>query len=215
MAHITVLGGTGYAGAAIAGEAAARGHTVVAVSRSAPESPDSAVGFVSGDARDSGFLTDLVSKTEVVILTLSPRGDMLGKVKETAEKLIPLAAEHHVRLGVIGGAGSLRVAPNGPRLIETEAFPEGAKPEAYELTDVWGQLKRADNGLDWFYLSPAAGFGSYNPGERTGSYRTDDSGVLLTDENGNSDLSAQDLAIAVIDELDQPRYRRTRFAVAY
>ncbi|WP_120005084.1 NAD(P)-dependent oxidoreductase [Nesterenkonia muleiensis] len=214
MAHITVLGGTGYAGAAIAAEAAARGHSIVAVSRTAPGSPVNDVSYVSGDATDADFLADLIAKTEVVILSLSPRGSMLGKVKETAEKLIPLAAAHGVRIGVIGGAGSLRVAPDGPRLFDTEAFPEAFKPEAFELTAVWDQLKETGDDVDWFYVSPAAGFGAYNPGSRTGMFRTDASGVLLTDEDGNSNLSAEDLAVAVVDEVTDPRYRRTRFAVA-
>ncbi|WP_258932912.1 hypothetical protein [Nesterenkonia pannonica] len=78
-----------------------------------------------------------------------------------------------------------------------------------------GDLQRSDEALDWFFVSPAAGFGAFNPGERRGTYRTDDSGVLLTDDEGRSDLSAADLAIALVDEVEAPRHHRTRFAVAY
>ncbi|GAA1816130.1 NAD(P)-dependent oxidoreductase [Nesterenkonia flava] len=214
MAHITILGGTGYAGRHIAQEAASRGHDVVAVARRAPEEQLEGVSYVTGDITDENFLQDLVSKTDVVILSVAPRGEMQGKVLDVAQTLIPLGLEAGVRLGVIGGAGSLHVSEGGPRLIDTEQFPDDFKPEAFEMITVWEKLQGSDESLDWFYVSPAAGFGAYNPGERRGTYRLGKD-VLLTDENGASELSAADLAIALVDEIERPAHRRTRFAVAY
>lgn len=214
MTRITVLGGTGYAGAAIAQEAAARGHEVTAVARRATEQQAEGPRYVSGDATDGTFLKELAQQTDVLILALAPRGDMEGKVLEVAQTLIPIALETGIRIGVIGGAGSLKVAEDGPRLIDTDGFPEEFKPEAFELISVWEKLQGSDDSLDWFYVSPAAGFGAYNPGERKGTYRLGGD-VLLSDEAGNSDLSAEDLAIAVVDEIEKPQHRRTRFAVAY
>jgi len=214
MSHITVLGGTGYAGGHIAAEAASRGHEVVAVSRRAPEDPLEGVSYVTGDATSPELLADLVSKTDVVLLTLAPRGDMLGKVAEVAATLIPLAAKHGVRLGVLGGAGSLKVSDDGPRLIDTDAFPKEFKPESIEMIEVLEDLRAADEALKWFYISPAAGFGGYNPGERRGTYRTGGD-VLLNDDAGNSDLSGADLGLAFIDEVEKPQHRNERFAVAY
>lgn len=215
MAHITVLGGTGYAGAAIVEEAAGRGHQVVSVSRNRPEALSDGVDHSAGDATDQQFLQNLVSATEHVILALSPRGTMEGKVREVAELLIPIAAAAGVRVGVIGGAGSLRVSPEGPRVVDTEDFPQEFRAEALELADVWDQLRATERDLDWYYISPAAEFGAHNPGQRTGAYRTDDSGVLLTDAVGDSHLSAEDLGVAVLDEIETPARHNIRFAVAY
>lgn len=214
MSHITVLGGTGYAGSHIAAEAASHGHDVVAVSRRAPENPIEGVNYVTGDATSRDLLADLVSKTDVVLLSLAPRGEMLGKVIQVAAVLIPLAAQHGVRVGVLGGAGSLKVSEDGPRLIDTDAFPAEFKPESIEMIEVLEDLRAADESLEWFYISPAAGFGGYNPGERKGTYRTG-SDVLINDDAGNSDLSGADLGIAFIDEVEKPKHRNERFAVAY
>ena len=74
-------------------------------------------------------------------------------------------------------------------------------------------LQQAPENLDWFYVSPAATFGAWNPQRVTGSYRISDD-VLLTDENGDSYIAAPDLALAVLDEIEQPRHHRRRFHVA-
>lgn len=214
MARITVLGGTGYAGSHIVREGVARGHEVLAVSRTAPESPLDGVSYVSGDVLDQDFLNDLAAKSEVLVMALSPRGDMQGKVVAAAEGLITAAAEAGVRLGVIGGAGALKVSEDGPRLIDTDGFPEEVKPESFEMLDVLEKLQASDGALDWFYIHPAAGFGSFNPGERRGTYRVGGE-VLLTDDAGNSDISGADFALAILDEIEKPVHRRRRFSAAY
>lgn len=214
MARITVLGGTGYAGSHIVREGVARGHEMLAVSRTAPESPLDGVSYVSGDVLDQDFLNDLAAKSEVLVMALSPRGDMQGKVVAAAEGLITAAAEAGVRLGVIGGAGALKVSEDGPRLIDTDGFPEEVKPESFEMLDVLEKLQASDGALDWFYIHPAAGFGSFNPGERRGTYRVGGE-VLLTDDAGNSDISGADFALAILDEIEKPVHRRRRFSAAY
>ncbi|GGE67564.1 NAD(P)-dependent oxidoreductase [Nesterenkonia cremea] len=214
MARITVLGGTGYAGSHIAKEAAARGHDVLAVSRRAPEDPVEGVRYVIGDVLDEGFLKDLAAKSDLLMLALSPRGDMQGRVIEAARKLIPVAAEAGVRVGVIGGAGALRVSEGGPRLIDTEDFPEEIKPESFEMLDVLEALQTSEDSLDWFYIHPAAGFGSFHPGERRGAYRVGGE-VLLSDREGKSEISGADFALAILDEIEKPVHRRRRFSAAY
>lgn len=214
MSGITILGGTGYAGHHIAAEAAARGHQVTAVARRAPMEPLEGVSYVAGDATRRELLKDLVAKSDVVILAISGRGDMRGRVVEVAAQLIPLAARQGVRLGVLGGAGSLKVSEDGPRLIDSEAFPDELKPESIEMIQVLEDLEAAEDSLQWFYVSPAARFGAGNPGERTGSYRTS-TAVLMYDDAGRSELSGADLAIAVLDEVEHPRHRDQRFAVGY
>ena len=214
MARITVLGGTGYAGAHIAQEAAARGHEVSAVSRRAPESPLEGVNYVSGDVLDEEFLNQLAAQSDLVMVALAPRDQMQGRVIEAVRKLIPAAAAAGVRLGVIGGAGALRVSEGGPRLIDTEGFPEEVKPESFEMLEVLEALQESEETLDWFYIHPAAGFGGANPGERRGTYRVGGE-VMLCDHDGNSEISGADFALAILDEIEKPVHRRRRFSAAY
>src|SRR5689334_10674328 len=114
MARITVLGGTGYAGAAIVAEAQNRGHQVTAVSRTAPEAPVAGVDYVTGSALDPGILDRVVAGSDVVIEAVSPRGDMAGKEEGLVDDLIARVSGTATRLGVIGGASSLLVEEGGP-----------------------------------------------------------------------------------------------------
>ncbi|WP_010524339.1 NAD(P)-dependent oxidoreductase [Nesterenkonia sp. F] len=213
MARITVLGGTGYAGGRIAREAVSRGHQVTTVSRGTPSEPIEGAADRTGDVTDETLLAELLDDADVVVNALAARGSMVGRVVEVSRTLVRLAAEKGVRLGVVGGAGVLKVSEDGPRLIDTDGFPEQARPEASEMIEVLGLLEDSDEALDWFYVSPAAGFGDFNPGERTGSYRIGGE-VLLTDEEGGSDISGDDYALAFVDEIETPRHRRARFGVA-
>ncbi|MDF0530291.1 NAD-dependent epimerase, partial [Tsukamurella sp. 8J] len=118
------------------------------------------------------------------------------------------------RLAVVGGAGSLRVgSEDGPRLVDTPSFPDEVKPIALEHDRALDYLRELE-GIDWFYLSPAASYGSFNPGERTGAYRIGGE-VLLADADGDSEISGADYAAALVDEIVVPRHRNARFSVAY
>ena len=101
-------------------------------------------------------------------------------------------------------------------LAYTERFDALSAPsvQALELTQVLTDLQARDGSLDWFFVSPAAGFGGYAPGERTGHYRLGGD-VLLSDEDGNSEISGADFAIALVDELEKAGHSRRRFTVAY
>lgn len=214
MTRITVIGGSGYAGGHIVQEAIERGHTVTSISRNLPESKLSGVNYIADDIRHAGVLRQAVAEADVVVSALSPRGDMAGEVVEAVAKLADAASEARVRLGVVGGAGSLLVSPNGPRLLDTPDFPKDIKAEPVEMGEVLDRLRASEESLDWFFVSPAAGFGAFSPGERTGNYRVGGD-VLLTDEHGKSYISGEDLAVAIIDEIETPKHHRTRFTVAY
>ncbi|GAA1316883.1 NAD(P)-dependent oxidoreductase [Brachybacterium tyrofermentans] len=216
MARIIVLGGTGYAGGHLAAEAAGRGHQVLAVSRTAAEQPVDGVEYRTGDARDEAFLASVLDGADVVVSALAPRGDMAdkGAFRALQSTLARLAAEKNVRLGVIGGAGSLLVAEDGPKLVDTPEFPTEFAEEPRVLDAVLQDLRESDESVDWFFLSPAGGFGSFAPGEATGIYRVGGE-VLLTDSNGTSFISGADLALALVDEIEKPAHRRERFTVAY
>lgn len=216
MARIIILGGTGYAGGHLAAEAARRGHEVLAVSRSAAEEPVGGVEYRRGDVREEDFLSNLLEGADVVVSALSPRGDMADKeaFRALQSTLARLAAEKHVRLGVIGGAGSLLVAEGGPKLVDTPEFPAEFAEEPRVLDAVLQDLRETDGSVDWFFLSPAGGFGSFAPGEAKGAYRVGGD-VLLTDEDGESFISGADLALALVDEIEKPVHQQARFTVAY
>ncbi|MBC9935950.1 MULTISPECIES: NAD(P)-dependent oxidoreductase [unclassified Leucobacter] len=214
MTRITVLGGTGYAGSNIVREAASRGHQVTAISRSVPEQQIPGVTYVAADVLDPATLDQAVAGADVVVEALSPRGALEGKLQSIVRDLAAVAQSAGARLGVVGGAGSLLVAPGGPALANTPDFPDAFKGEAGEMAAALEDLRASDDALDWFFVSPAASFGAWAPGEHTGTFRLGGD-VLLTDEAGNSTISGADLAHAFVDEIERPAHRRTRFTVAY
>ena len=217
MTRIHVLGGTGYAGSRIVREAAKRGHQVVSCSRSIPDKQTPGVEYRAGDVQDPAFLASAFEHTDVVISALSTHGGLAGKgrLRALLSTAAGLAAERGVRFGVMGGAGSLRIAPDGPRLVDTPGFPEVAKPESLELAGALDDLRaNTDDRLDWFLISPAENFGKHAPGTARGHYRIGGD-ILLRDENGVSEISGDDIALAITDEIEKPAHHRTRFSVAY
>ncbi|KRB38868.1 UNVERIFIED_CONTAM: NAD(P)H-binding protein [Microbacterium sp. SLM126] len=213
MARIAVIGGTGYAGSHIVAEAVSRGHTVVSVARSVPAERVEGATYVEGTLLDVPSLVAELEGVDVVVSTVPARGDMVGQVRSNvAELLAELPA--HVRVGVIGGAGGSLIAPGGERLVDQPSFTEEYKPEALEAIGILEDLQRGPASRDWFYVHPAGGFGFWNPGERTGTYR-DGGDVLVTDGDGESYISGADLGVAVVDEIEDPRHSRERFTVGY
>ena len=214
MASITVLGGTGYAGAAVVAEAQKRGHDVTAVSRTAPTAPIEGVEYVTGSALDSSILNRVVEGQDVVIEAVSPRGDRAGKEEGLVEVLSSRVTGTPTRLGVIGGASSLLVEEGGPRLIDTHQPTAEVLPEIETGIRILDTLKASPEALDWFYVSPARDFGAWVAAPDTGSYRLGGD-VLITAEDGSSVISAADLARAVVDEIERPAHRRRRFHAAH
>ena len=215
MSTIVVFGGTGYAGSAITHEALSRGHQVVAVARDTSKlEPADGLALAQGDAFDADFVAEVTKGADVVIVSLHAVQSDGTELKDRFQHFVDAAAAAGARLGIVGGAGSLLVAEGGPRLFDTPDFPDAFKAEAKSHAAILDALRDSDTEVDWFYVSPAAAFGSYNPGERRGTYRTSDE-VLLTDAEGNSDISGADYAIAIVDEVEQPAHHRTRFGVAY
>lgn len=210
--RIAVIGGTGYAGAHIVNEALARGHKVTSVARSAPAEPIEGLRQVRASVLDTAAVAEAVRGSDAVVFSVPGRGEMSGKVRPAVSELLA-ALDPGVRLGVIGGAGGSLVAPGGPRLIDGD-FPEQARAEAEEAIGVLEDLQADTTGRDWFYVHPAAGFGAWVPGERTGHYRVGGD-VLVSDADGNSFISGADLAVAVLDELERPVHHRERFTVGY
>jgi putative NADH-flavin reductase len=201
---IAVIGASGNAGSRITAELAARGHDVTAIARN-PEKIEKLAGVVptKGDASDEAGLTQLLTGHDAAISSIH-------FLASDPAKLIGAAKASGVgRYLVVGGAGSLEVAP-GVRLVTTPGFPAQYKAEA-EKGAAFLDLLRQEKELNWTFLSPSALFAA---GERTGRFRlgTDQ---LLTGADGKSWISFEDFAVALVDEIERPAHIRRRFTVGY
>lgn len=209
---VVLFGASGMIGSRALKELVARGHSVVAVVRDASKVPVSAqVTVVTGDLLDAKFVASVVRGADAVISAYSPgTGKDLDKLMiASTESLLAGVKEGGVkRLIVVGGAGSLFVAP-GVRLVDIPQFPAEYKDIARAHHEALKILEKAD--LDWTYFSPA---GVIQPGERTGKFRLDTTNVVA-DEKGSSTISAEDYAIALVDELEQPKHIRQQFTIGY
>lgn len=209
--NITVFGAAGGAGRCIVSEALARGHQVDAVVRTPArlaELPAGARGRV-GDALSPGSVRELVRGRDVVITATRPAPGREAELVAVTEVMLGALAVTGDRLLVVGGAGSLTL-PGGGTLADAPDFPADLLPIAEACA---GQLAscRAASGVDWTYFSPAALLG---PGERTGRHRLGGD-ALVSDADGLSALSYEDLAVALLDEAEVPEHRGRRFTAAY
>ncbi|MEU2509209.1 NAD(P)H-binding protein [Streptomyces sp. NPDC007863] len=214
MATLTVFGATGYAGGHIIDEALRRGHTVLAVNRDGSADARPGVTPIAGSIDDDALVRDLAAKSDVFVVAVRGSVDDRPFLPPLTPSLLTAAAAGGARIGVVGGAGSLHVAEGGPRLIDTPGFPDAYKPEASSHAQVLEALRATEADADWFYLSPAAEFGAWVPGERTGTFRLGGD-VLVADTEGRSFISGADYAIAFLDEIDTPAHHRTRFTLGY
>lgn len=214
MSTIAIFGGTGYAGEHIVEAAVTAGHDVQSFSRKENAEQVAHARYAIGSLTDPDARAKALEGADVVVVAVSPRGDMAGNVRAAVAALAADAQAAGVRLGVVGGAGSLHVAEGGPLLLDTPEFPEAFKAEALEMTGVLDDLRASDEQLDWFFVSPAGTFGAYAPGEYRGEYRVGGD-VLLTDAAGQSAISGADFGVAIVDEIESAAHKRARFTVAY
>lgn len=200
---IALIGASGNAGSQILAELSRRGHLVTAIARH-PEKIAALPGVtpVKGDVYDSINLSKLFqghdAVASAVYFTASDPQMLMDAVRAAGVK----------RYIVVGGAGSLEVAP-GKRLLDQPDFPDAYKAEATGGARFLDLLRTATD-LDWTFLSPSAMF---IHGERTGVFRLGDD-QLLSNANGSS-ISFEDYAIAFVDELEHPQHVRRRFTVGY
>ena len=201
---IAVVGASGRAGSRIVAELSRRGHAVTAIARA----PDKIAALPNvtakqGDAHDQAALAALLAGHNAAVSSIhflaSDQAKLIGAAKDSKVG----------RYLVVGGAGSLEVAP-GVRLVTTPTFPAQYKAEAEKgaaFLDLLGQEKE----LNWTFLSPSALFVD---GERTGKFRLGTE-QLLTAAGGKSWISFEDFAVALADEIEDPRHPRGRFTVGY
>lgn len=204
MMKIAVTGASGQAGSRITAELARRGHAVTAIARNPDRIERHAnVTPVKGDVFDQAGLARLWAGHDAAVSSVH-------FLASDPDKLIGAARDSRVgRYLVVGGAGSLEVAP-GVRLVTTPGFPPQYKAEA-EKGAAFLDLLRLQKDLNWTFLSPSALFVA---GERTGKFRlgTDQ---LLTAADGKSWISFEDFAVALADEIERPAHLKARFTVGY
>ncbi|GAA3556501.1 NAD(P)-dependent oxidoreductase [Nonomuraea rosea] len=211
--RITVFGAAGAVGGRVVAEALSRGHDVTAVVRDPARFPllHPAAHARAGDASDIGDVAALSAGQDLVISATRPPPGHENDLVTTAEALLAGLAGTGVRLLLVGGAAGLTVPGGGGlTVVDTPDFPPAWRPIALACN---AQLDacRAEQGVDWAYLSPPA---LLEPGERTGTYRIG-ADELLVDAAGRSAISMEDFAVALLDEAERPRHHRVRFTVAY
>lgn len=201
---VALIGISGQVGSRLLAELLRRGHEVTGIARdTGGVAARPRLLLKNADATRPAQLAPLLAGHDAVIsATKFATSDAAALIAALKQAGVP-------RLLVVGGAGSLEVAP-GQALIDTPGFPAAYKPEA-EAGRGFLDTLRKEHQLDWSFLSPSAEFA---PGERTGAFRLGGD-QLLTDANGRSWVSMEDFAIALVDELETPRHSRRRFTAGY
>ena len=200
---IALIGVTGRVGSRLATELLSRGHAVTGIALHVPPVARAGLPAVQADAADPNSLAPRLVGHDAVI-------SASRFVTSDADALIAATKTAGVkRLLVVGGAGSLEVAP-GKALLDTDGFPEAFKSEPTAGARYLERLM-AEPGLDWTFLSPSADFAR---GERTEHFRLGGD-QLLRDARGKSHISMEDFAIAMVDDVEQHAHSRQRFTAGY
>lgn len=209
--------GAGFVGQAVMKELTARGHAVTLLVRS-PEKAHAPAGVtvLKVNAQDAEAVAYAVKGLDVVISAYNAgwaNPDLYADFLKGSRAIqAGVKAADGPRLIVVGGAGSLFVAP-GQQLVDQPAFPAEYKAGATAARDYLNELRKEEK-LDWTFFSPAIEMHPGTSGVRKGEYRTDLESPVF-DANGRSVLSVEDLAVAVVDEAENHRYSRQRFTAAY
>jgi putative NADH-flavin reductase len=215
---VALIGATGFVGKAILHELLNRGHEVTAIARNVSklDVKHAHLTVKAGNVLKADEVAALVKGHDAVISAYNsgwtnPR--IYEEFLEGSQAIEAGVKQSGVkRLIVIGGAGSLEVAP-GVQLIDTPQFPAEYKPGASAARDYMNILKK-DKELDWTFFSPAILMNHDTSGTRKGAYRTGLDNPVF-DKDGKSVLSVEDLALAIVDELEHPKHIRKRFTAAY
>lgn len=207
--NILLIGASGMIGSRILDEAAGRGHVVRAASRTPgkialPEGAEA----VALDVTDGQAVAKAAEGVDVIVTSVSPRstGDAVAEMAAIGAGVVAGAKAAGKPLLVVGGAGTLNLPDGSPLLpnLPPEILPEATGMKAFKET-------LPESGVEWTFFAPAA---MIEPGERTGKFRIGGD-VLLSDAAGESRISAEDYAVALVDELEAPKHRGEVFTIAY
>ncbi|MDO3626417.1 NAD(P)-dependent oxidoreductase [Mucilaginibacter sp. BT774] len=212
---IALIGATGFVGSAVLNEALNRGHEVTAIARDTSKitAKNDNLTVVTADVYNIDALAKVLAGHDAVVNTFNAGwtnpnlyNDFI-KGSESIQQAVKISGVK--RLLVVGGAGSLEIAP-GVQLVDTPQFPAEWKSGATAARDYLNIIKK-ENDLDWTFLSPAI---HLHPGERTGVFRLGTDQPVFNDKN-QAEISVEDMAVAIIDELEQNQFIKKRFTLGY
>ena len=217
MKKVAVIGATGFVGTQVVKELANRGYSVNALARNTSKIKESEnVKAVTADIYNTAELSEILKGNDAVISTFNPgwtNPNIFEDFLKGAESIENAVEESGVkRFITVGGAGSLYIAEN-LQLIDTPEFPAEIKPGAEAARQYLEIIKKNEN-LDWTFFSPAIEMHQGTAGVRKGTYRTALENPVF-DESGRSILSVEDVAVALVDELENNQFVKQRFTAAY
>lgn len=216
MKNVILIGASGFVGTAILNELLNRGHKVTAIVRDPAKvtASNPNLKVIQADVTDTDVLIEASKGKDAVISAYNP-GWKNPNIYEETLKNYPLIVDSVKKAGVerlliVGGAGTLFYAP-GKMVMDADDVPAKLLPGIKSLGEFYLNTLRKENDIDWIFLSPAANMA---PGERTGKFRIgkDD---LVVDVNGDSNISVEDYAVAMVDELEQKHHHKERFTIGY
>lgn len=206
--NVVLYGATGKAGSRILTELVSRGHQVTAVARNTDQLPKT-VKPVHDDLSNTDRIAEIIKGSNAVVSAYGPPLNDTDQIIGATERLIAAVSKAGApRLIVVGGAGSLEVAP-GVTLAASGHLPAEWLPIALSHEKALKLLEKSN--INWTYFSPAAFFA---PGTRTGKFRLG-TNQLIADTKGDSRISMEDYAIALVDELEKPAHERAQFTIGY
>ena len=216
MKNVVLIGASGFVGNAILNELLSRGHKVTAVVRNTEKInvSNSNLEIAKADIADTNAMVGICKGKEAIISAYNP-GWTNPDIYEETLRNYPLILEAAKRSGAkrllcVGGAGTLFCAP-GLRVVDSGAIPDAIMGGVKSLGEFYLNTLMNEKDIDWIFFSPA---GTLEPGKRTGKFRLgkDD---LIIDENGISHISVEDYAVAMVDELENPKHHCERFTIGY
>jgi putative NADH-flavin reductase len=208
--NVVLYGATGKSGSRILKELKSRGHKVTAAVRDTSKvNSANGVTVKHDDLSDASKTAEIIKGADAVISAYAPPQDNTDALIGVTERQVQAVKKTGAaRLIVVGGAGGLEVAP-GVSLIDSGYLPEPYLPIATAHVKALNVLRASD--IDWTYFAPA---GFFEPGERTGKFRLG-TNELISNDKGESRISMEDYAIALVDELENPNHRKQRFSIGY
>ena len=216
MKNVVLIGASGFVGTAILNELLNRGHKVTAIVRDPAKvtASNPNLKVIQADVTDTDVLIEASKGKDAVISAYNP-GWKNPNIYEETLKNYPLIVDSVKKAGVerlliVGGAGTLFYAP-GKMVMDADDVPAKLLPGIKSLGEFYLNTLRKENDIDWIFLSPAA---NMTPGERTGKFRIGKED-LVVDVNGDSNISVEDYAVAMVDELEQKKYHKERFTIGY
>lgn len=216
MKSVVLIGASGFVGTAILNELLSRGHKVTAVVRNPEKINVSSfnLDIVKTDVSDTNVMVEICKGKDAIISAYNP-GWANPDIYEETLRNYPLILEAAKQSGMkrllcVGGAGTLFCAP-GLRVVDSGAIPDAIMGGVKSLGEFYLNTLMNEKAIDWIFFSPA---GTLESGKRTGKFRLgkDD---LIIDENGISHISVEDYAVAMVDELENPKHHYERFTIGY